>query len=322
MKFLKVIDYAALMDMHRTRSKESHYNNLPIDASNRDRFFSAKPIDLEYHIDNHTAKLKSGIFSFHSSIRSGVDRNDKVTGEVFLRKESKHKPNVIFVHGWRMDSYDRIKKIYHDKIVKNFDWNMYYYTLPYHFDREPQNSTYSGEHMISANISRTVHSSQQAIVELRGLIKWIKENEGGEIIVVGISLGGWLTNLLATVEKDMNIVVSAFYANNIAHSIWNTLPGKYIRRDLEEHGTTYEELNKAWDIMNPSKAKLLVDKENVLLISGKYDMYIDINDADTLWNSWNQPKRHVYSCGHAGIVLFRNRIAADTLQFIESRLKK
>lgn len=120
----------------------------------------------------------------------------------------------------------------------------------------------------------------------------------------------------------MNIIVSVFYANNIAHSIWNTLPGKYIRRDLEEHGTTYEELDKAWDIMNPSKAKLLVEKENVLLISGKYDMYIDINDADTLWNSWDQPKRHVYSCGHAGIVLSRNRIAADTLQFIESRLKK
>ncbi|WP_226567811.1 alpha/beta hydrolase [Bacillus stratosphericus] len=322
MKLLKVIDYGALIDMHRTKSKVSHFNNSPIKVGNRDHFFSLQPINLAFHIDNHTSNLESGTFSFNSSIRSGDDKNDKVTGEVFLRKDSKHKPNVIFVHGWRMDSYDRIKKIYHDRIIKNYDWNMYYYTLPYHFDREPQASTYSGERMISANINRTVQSSQQAIVELRGLIKWIKEIKGGEIIVIGISLGGWLTNLLATVEKEVDIVVSAFYANNIAHSIWNTLPGKYIRRDLEEHGTTYEELNKAWDIMNPSKAELLVDKENVLLISGKYDMYIDINDADILWNSWGKPKRHIYSCGHSGIVLSRKRIAADTLQFIESRLEK
>lgn len=167
LKILKFIDYVALIDIHRTRSKVSHYKNSPINIGNRERFFCTHPIDLTFRFFNKSSNIKSGTFSFHSSINSGDDKNDKVTGEVFLRKESKNKPNVIFVHGWPMDSYDRIKKIYHDRIIKNYEWNIYYYKLPYHFDREPQNSTYSGEHMISADISRTVQASQQAIVELR-----------------------------------------------------------------------------------------------------------------------------------------------------------
>ncbi len=54
---------------------------------------------------------------------------------------------------------------------------MYYYSLPYHFEREPENSLYSGELMISANIDRTIESTRQAIVDLRALIHWIKANK-------------------------------------------------------------------------------------------------------------------------------------------------
>ena len=58
-----------------------------------------------------------------------------VSGEVYLNS-NENAPNVIFVHGWRMDSNARIKNIFH-KDMLNLGWNMYYFTLPYHFEREP-----------------------------------------------------------------------------------------------------------------------------------------------------------------------------------------
>lgn len=68
-------------------------------------------------------------------------------------------------------------KIFHNRIMNDLGWNMYYYSLPYHFEREPENSLYSGELMISANIDRTIESTRQAIVDLRALIHWIKANK-------------------------------------------------------------------------------------------------------------------------------------------------
>lgn len=50
-----------------------------------------------------------GQFKYKSSVQSGDSRNDSVTGELFLHK-NENAPHVIFVHGWRMDSNERVKK--------------------------------------------------------------------------------------------------------------------------------------------------------------------------------------------------------------------
>ncbi|MFK3811869.1 alpha/beta hydrolase family protein [Bacillus halotolerans] len=166
---------------------------------------------------------------------------------------------------------------------------MYYYSLPYHFEREPENSLYSGELMISANIDRTIESTRQSIVDLRALIHWIKANKKGPVIIAGVSLGGWVTNLIATLDSQIDVVVSIFYANRLSYSIWNTIPGKFIREELEQNSVTYEDLVKYWNITDPSQALPKVNKDNILLISAKHDQYIDLKDADYLWESWGKP---------------------------------
>lgn len=66
------------------------------------------------------------------------------------------------------------------------------------------------------------------------------------------------------------MLASIFYANRLSYSIWNTTPGKFIREDLEHHGVTYDDLIDYWKITEPSQALPKVQKENILLISGKH----------------------------------------------------
>ena len=167
-------------------------------------------------------------FNYKSSVQSGDSRNDSVTGELFLH-ENENAPHIIFVHGWRMDSNERVKNIFHDHMT-SLKWNMYYFTLPYHFERKPDQSLFSGEYMVSANIERTVQATKQAVADLRALIKWIKTNKNGPLILIGISLGGFITNLISLVEEEIDVLASIFYANRLSYSIWNTIPGKFIRR--------------------------------------------------------------------------------------------
>lgn len=58
-----------------------------------------------------------------------------------------------------------------------------------------------------------------------------------------------------------------------------------------------------------------------MLISAKYDEYVDINDTENIWNSKERQKRYVYNCDHAEISLKRNKIATDTSNFIQDRIK-
>lgn len=247
-------------------------------------------------------------------IPSGDVFNDYVRGEAFLN-EDESKPNVIFVHGWRMKGFDRIKKNFHNSIMNNLGWNMYYYTLPYHLERQPEASLYSGEFMVSANINRTVESTRQAIVDLRALIRWIKNNKQGPVIIIGVSLGGFVSNLVATLESEIDTLVSIFYSNRLSYSIWNTIPGKYIRQDLESHGGDYKDLMKYWELTVPNQALPKMNKENILLISAKHDQYVHIQDADLLGESLGKPTRYVYNCGHAGIVLKRKKLQRIPFRF-------
>ncbi len=44
-------------------------------------------------------------------------------------------------------------------------------------------------------------------------------------------------------------------------------------------------------------------------------------DTDYLWASWEKPTRYIYTCGHAGIVLKRKKIATDTINFIQESIE-
>lgn len=328
-----IIDSYALKQMHKEKSSKSHFlakksqNLKPEDFLSFYKEPLTPTVKLEESISSLTCHVLNqnkiinnyaiGKYFFESQIKDNGKSNENVIGIYRRNVDNKDAPNVIFVHGWRMNSINRIDEIYL-KDFMNLGFNMYYFTMPYHLERNSTDSLYNGELMISADVNRSLMSVQQAVSDLRSLIRWIKATSKGKIILIGVSLGGFLTNLTCAVESDIDAAISVFYANNLAHTIWNTIPGKYIKQDFERNSSfTYSDLNDCWKIITPSSFKPVIPKENILLFSAIYDKYIDINDANELWKEWGNPKRILYKCGHAGIVLLKNRIANDSMKFIE-----
>ena len=146
-----------------------------------------------------------GRFSFESEIDNGSS-NKYSTGLFYENKNYSQPANVIIVHGWRMDDLSILKNIYL-KSFSDFGLNMYYFALPYHLEREPKESLYSGELMITADVNKSLLAIKQAITDIRALIKWIRSNRKGKIILIGVSLGGFITNLTSVVENDIDALI-------------------------------------------------------------------------------------------------------------------
>jgi|GEM_PF-422265 len=313
------IDKLVLKDLHKKRSIKSYFRIIDEDVEDFNSFYNTPTIpNIKFQQQLKGDNYNIGKFLFQSEIDNGLS-NKYSTGLFYENKNLSQQASVIIVHGWRMDELSGVKNIY----IKPFSYlglNMYYFTLPYHLEREPEESLYSGELMITSDVNKSLRSIRQAITDIRALVKWIKNNRKGKVILIGVSLGGFVANMTAVVEKDIDALISTFYANNIAYSIWNTIPGRYIKKDFEQGGYTYEQLEKAWAIANPSKYKPLVKRENILLLSGMYDHFVVRKDTDYLWESWDRPKRILYPCGHAGLVLCRKKIAKDTMSFIINML--
>lgn len=314
----EIFDYYALYQLHKERSKASHYRNmnLPVLIEELNSFYAKPKVpNIQFKHSMEQKNYLVGNYKFTSEIQDNGICNEFSIGTYYKYKNDNHAPNVILVHGWRMKSTDRINKIYL-KCFLDLGYNVYHFTLPYHFDRNVNDSLYNGELMISTDIERTLLSVKQAVTDLRALIYWLKEHSNGKVIVIGVSLGGFITNLLSVVEEKIDSLISVMYANSMAYSVWNTIPGKFIKKDFMDKDFTYEQLKKCWAIIDPSLFKPKISKERILLFSGLYDKYVVKEDTDLLWEAWERPTRIVYHCGHAGIVFYRNNIAKDTIAFL------
>lgn len=317
----KFIDKWLLMDLHKNRSKAFQFckgSEAPVSLDQLKLFYTTPSIPNVTLIQQDFLKdYITGKYKFKSEISSNGNCNDFSTGNYYRTTYRKQDISVILVHGWRMDSYDRMYDIYLDSFMEK-KCNIYTFTLPHHFERSSDDSLYNGELFVSANIDRTLLSIKQTISDLRALILYLKENNE-KVVLIGLSLGGFITNLAAIVEERIDVLISVMYANSLAFSVWKSICGKYMKKDFESHGFTYEELKKDWAILEPSNFKPVIPKGNILLFSGIHDEYVLNEDTDYLWEAWDKPQRILYPCGHAGIALFKNEIRKKSLEFLRER---
>ncbi|MBU3183044.1 alpha/beta hydrolase [Clostridium psychrophilum] len=319
----EMADSYGLYGLHKKYSKKDQFDYVEKDVnvlnSDFEEFYKKPTLPkIHYEKDTIEKKYEIGKINFLSEVKNGHSNKDTI---FHYRKNlvSDNNINVIFVHGWRADNLDRLGKVFLDSFIER-NYNIYNYVLPFHMERAPNESLYSGEYFVSANVSRTLKSEQQAVSDIRALISSIKTDKKSKVIVIGLSLGGITTNLLSEVEKNIDVLVSLFYANDLSFTIFETEAGKYIKKDFVKNKFGHSLLKESWKIINPSLRKPVIDLNKILLVSGKYDKYVIDKDTDILWANWGKPKRNIYGCGHSGIVLSKNKIKKDVLEFIDKRV--
>lgn len=318
--FHEVLDNIGLHRLHKNRSIESQYRNdsKKISIDDFDKFYSApKTPNIEFSEENKENNYGIGKFKFESEINNGIS-NKYSTGLYYTNEaiDSTDITNCIVIHGWRMDNLDIIYKMFSRNFISE-GYNIYYYTLPYHFERVSNESMFNGELMVGSNIDRTLVSIRQAVSDVRALIYWLRKHKKGKIVVIGVSLGGVVSNLVGVTEKEIDGLVSLIYANSLAYSVWHTSPGKYIKEDCVNNNLTFDELKDCWKIIEPSNFLPLIHKDKILLMSGMYDKYVHIEDTSTLWEAWGMPKRLLYKCGHSGFIIKRAKIYKEVISFIK-----
>jgi dienelactone hydrolase len=314
----ELIDTYALFQLHREKSSAWHFKSGGDKAEDFEAFYSTPQlpsISFEFKSNHKGYKIES--YRFESENQTGDKCNKYATGLFYSSNEEKSPLNIVFVHGWRSSDYSKLEDIYLEKFMSK-NYNMYFATLPYHLGQNAKESLYNGEFMISADVERTALSVKQAVSDIRALIRWIKANNSSPVVLIGLSLGGLVTNMVGVTEEQIDGLVSIFYANDLAYTIWETIPGKHIKADFEKHGFTYEELKKGWEIIKPGSLKPVIPKENILLLTAKYDKYVHKEDADQLWEAWDRPNRVLMDCGHSGIVLCKKAILNNSFSFIEA----
>lgn len=207
-------------------------------VENSDQYFAISEID-DYQLNRQNNDL-----TWTSQIETVSPANNTVHARFFPVNEAKRA--VIILPHWNAprESYVALCKVLNRVGIAALRL-----TLPYHEDRQPTELE-RADHLISANIGRTLQSIQQAVVDTRAAVAWLKEQGFERVGIVGTSIGSCAAFLSLVHDANINAAVFNHVSGYCADVVWRGISTYHVRQGLEDF-VSLNELREYWLPVSP-----------------------------------------------------------------------
>jgi len=210
----------------------------------------------------------------------------------------KPRPTAILIHGWGGGAYWLEERAFVVPYWLRLGLDAVVVQLPFHGRRTPRQNPRGGSMFPSAHVVRTNEAFGQAIFDLRALVAHLRDRGAPAVGVMGMSLGGYTTALLATVERELSFAVPIIPAADMAALMWRHGSDSPQRRRAERVGVDRELLQTVFRVHSPLERVPLVPFERRMLVAGRGDRITPPDQARNLWRHWGEPPIHWFPGGH------------------------
>lgn len=206
------------------------------------------------------------------------------------------RPWIVCIHGYRMGTplVDlvgfRAMWLHH-----NLGLNVILPVLPLHGPRTV--GARSGDGFLTGDYVDTMHVQAQAMWDLRRILSWVRSQGAPGIAVYGLSLGGYTTAMLASLDGDLDCVIAGIPATDFVRLATSHLPGP-VRLLAEFIGLDWEALRQMMRVVSPLALQPKVPWERRYIFAGARDRLVPPEHVVDLWHHWDRPRLLWYHGGH------------------------
>lgn len=207
--------------------------------------------------------------------------------------------SLILVHGWGVGAR-RLHELEFSigTLYRDLGLDIYFFVQPFHGERKPSQARYSGQLHPSTDLVRTNETFIQTCHDLRALLSAIVERRGNPVGMMGSSLGGYTSALIASLDPRLDFVVPIMAPASMAGLMWDHGEGDPFRHHAERAGMTRERFHHAWALHSPLSYQPRVPWQRRLIIGAADDVLVRPADVDVLWHHWQRPRRFTFTGGH------------------------
>jgi pimeloyl-ACP methyl ester carboxylesterase len=221
---------------------------------------------------------------FHSSVRDAyLVHAANRTAWARLYGNGGGRPAVIAVHGYMAGQWSVEERIWPVRWMNRHGLDVALTLLPFHGVRAARQG--GATPFPGADPRFTNEGFRQAVADVRVLAALLRARGAPAVGVVGMSLGGYTTALLATLERELAFAVPIIPLSSVAD----------FARDQGRLGTgeraaiQHAALEAANRIVSPLARPALVDKERILVIGAEADRVTPIRYAERLAAHFDAP---------------------------------
>lgn len=194
-------------------------------------------------------KLTGQLLTWTSAVKTPSPENNIARARFFPAKKSKDEKRsaVLLLPQWNADSKSHVELCH---ILNRLGISALRLTLPYHEERRPPELE-RADHLVSSNIGRTIQSMQQAVLDTRASLRWLKEHQGFERIgIMGTSIGSCTAFLAFAHDATIDVGVFNHVSGYVADVTWRGISTQHVRAGFGD-SVTLEELREYWTPISP-----------------------------------------------------------------------
>lgn len=287
--------------------KVHHYPTVKLDQINPDLFNDFSSID-------RNAVFERCSLSGESVMKSPVYCEYKENQTVRIKSFNAKNPRatILFMHGLFEDNRDIYTFVF--KELNKAGYSIKLMTLPFHYERKPAESLFSGEYFWSADIIRTRNAFKQAVYEMYQSYIWLKNNSTDKVFVAGFSMGASVSFMMSVLCSEIDGLFVINPAAALSDIVWESPLCRTIKQDFLASGYSLEDLSKIYRQFEPVSSDGLINRDKIFLVYALYDLVNDQIHYQRLIEKWKLPNYLAYKAGHLN-TLRVPRLADDIASF-------
>ncbi len=237
--------------------------------------------------------------ALNPSFRREYDRaRNRTVAAHHWRHESGPRKTLCVIHGfgaspvWFNAAFFSLKAFFAE------GWDVLLYTLPFH-GRQGGPLLPDGIDMFGAGAARIHEAVIEAVFDFRILLDHLERYGAPRVGVTGLSLGGYISAVLAAVEDRLDFVIPNAPVVWMPALVSSWLPANLIvgagRRVL---GIPDELLARSFALHSPLSYPAVVPRRRLMIVRGLGDKLAPPEQAAMLWRHWGRPRMHSFAGSH------------------------
>jgi hypothetical protein len=189
-------------------------------------------------------RLDGSQLTWISAVKTITPHNNTVRAQFF--EAANAKAAVVILPHWNAKAGSYVDLC---KVLNRAGISALRVTLPYHEERAEQDGA-RADPLVSANVGRTLQSMQQAVLDARAAVRWLKERGYKKIGLLGTSIGSCTAFLTAVHDLDIDACVFNHVSGHFADVVWQGLSTYHVREPLEQN-VALDKLREIWKPVSP-----------------------------------------------------------------------
>ena len=234
-----------------------------------------------------------------------------------VRHRDGPRPTIVAIHGFTAEGYLLNEWFFALPWFYRMGCDIAFFTLPFHGPRQSQFSPFSGHGFFAGGSSRFNEAVAQAVFDFRILLRWLREEQGAEQVgVTGLSLGGFISAMLASVEKDLAFALPNVPIISVADLVLEWQPiGALLRAALGTTGLTPADARRLVAVSCPLTYPPVLPTERLMIVGGAGDRLAPPKHSRLLWDHWKRCRIHWFPGSHS-IHLDRGKYLTEMARFM------